>query len=62
MWLTATSYHRSQVLAPSPAYLQLPLPRPGETPQSIMGAGPGPRGAQDFYWFLETITAKELLD
>lgn len=62
MWLTATSYHRSQVLAPSPENLQLPLPRPGDTPQSIMGGGPGPLGAQDFYWFVETITSKELLD
>jgi hypothetical protein len=62
MWLTATSYHRSQVLSPSPEYLQLPLPRPGETPQQIMGGGPGPLGAQDFYWFVETITSRELLD
>ncbi len=61
MWLTATSYHRSQVLAPSPENLQLPLPHPGETPQQIMGGGSGPLGTQDFYWFVETITSRELL-
>jgi len=62
MWLTATSYHRSQVMAPSPENLQLPLPHPGETPQQIMGGGSGPLGTQDFYWFVETITSRELLD
>lgn len=62
MWLTATSYHRSQVLAPAPANLQLPLPRPGETPQSIMAGGAGPLGPEDYYWFVETITSRELLD
>lgn len=62
MWLTATSYHRSQVLRPAPAKLQFPLPRPGEVPQSIMGGSPGPLGTGDFYWFVETITSREFLD
>lgn len=61
MWLTATSYHRSQALHPSPEELRLPVPRLGDTPQSIMGGGPGPLGAQDMYWFVEGITSKELL-
>lgn len=61
MWLTATSYHRSQLLAPSPVNLQLPLPQTGETPQSIMAGGPGPLGSHDCYWFVETITAREFL-
>lgn len=62
MWLTATSYHRSQAIHPTPAELRLPLPRAGQTPQSIMSGGPGPLGAQDFYWFVEGITSRELLD
>jgi hypothetical protein len=61
MWLTATSYHRSQTFDPSPEEVRLPAPRPGETPQLIMSGGPGPLGAQDMYWFVEGITSKELL-
>ncbi|MEI2276076.1 hypothetical protein OHC50_01145 [Paenarthrobacter ilicis] len=61
MWLTATSYHRSHTLDPSPEGLSLPLPRPDETPQSILSCGPGPLGAKDMYWFVEGITSQELL-
>lgn len=61
MWLTATSYHRSMTTAPSPEPLALPLPQPGQTPQSILGAGPGPEGANDMYWFVEGITSLELM-
>lgn len=61
MWLTATSYHRSQILHPSPEHLRLPVPRPGETPQSVLGAGPGHAGQQGMYWFVEGITSQEVL-
>lgn len=61
MWLTATSYHRSQDQDPSPEDLLPPTPRAGETPTSIMAGGPGPLGAQDIYWLVEGMTSRELL-
>ncbi|TLM73146.1 hypothetical protein [Pseudarthrobacter sp. NamB4] len=61
MWLTATSYHRPQDRHPSPEDLQLPTPRTGETPSSIMAGGPGPLGGEDMYWFVEGVTSRELL-
>ena len=61
MWLTATSYHRPQAAYPSPDELSLPVPRAGETPQSILSAGPGHEGLRDMYWFVEGITSRELL-
>jgi hypothetical protein len=62
LWLTATSYHRSQKKYPTPEQLSPRLPRPGEEPNRIMGGGPGPDGVGDMYWFVETITARELIE
>ena len=62
LWLTATSYHRSQNRYPTPKELSPPLPRPGETPNRIMCGGPGLNGDGDMYWFVETITSRELIE
>ena len=62
LWLTATSYHRSRTKYPSPEQLFLPLPRPGEEPNRIMCGGPGPGGAGDMYWFVETITSRQFIN
>jgi hypothetical protein len=62
LWLTATSYHRSQKMHPTPEKLTPQLPRPGERPNRIMCGGPGPDGVGDMYWFVETITSRELIE
>ena len=62
MWLTATSYHRSQKKYPTPEQLRLRLPRPVEKPNRILGGGPGPDGAGDMYWFVESVTSRELIE
>lgn len=62
LWLTATSYHRSQTKYPTPDQLRPSLPRPGERPNRIMGSGPGPDGEASMYWIVETITSCELID
>ena len=62
LWLTATSYHRSQKKYPSPKALSPRLPRPGEEPNRVMCGGPGPNGVGDIYWFVETITSRELIE
>lgn len=59
LWLTATSYHRSQQKYPTPEGLVPPLPKPGEQPNRIMCGGHD--GAGDMYWFVETITSREFL-
>ena len=61
MWLTALSVHRAEKLDPSPDQLVPRLPRLDETPNRLTCGGLGPTGEEDFYWFVETITAKELL-
>jgi hypothetical protein len=62
LWLTATSYHRSQKEYPTPEELSPRLPRPGEEPNRIMCGGPGPDGVSDMYWFVETISSRQLLE
>lgn len=62
LWLTATSYHRSQMKYPTPKRLSPRLPRPGEEPTRIMCGGPGPDGVSDMYWFVETITSRQLIE
>ena len=66
LWLTATSYHRSQKKYPTPEELSPRLPRPDEEPNRIMCGGPGPDGgpgpSSDMYWFVETITSRQLIE
>jgi hypothetical protein len=62
LWLTATSYHRSQTKYPTPENLPPRLPRPGEEPNRILCGGPGPDGVSDMYWFVETITSRQLIE
>lgn len=59
MYLTATSYKRSQSTYPTPAGLKPRLPRSEETPNRILCGGPDELG---FYWFVETIASKEELE
>ncbi|SDJ08355.1 hypothetical protein SAMN05444157_1648 [Frankineae bacterium MT45] len=59
LWLTGTSYHRSQVIFPSPAKLKPELPDLNETATQILTGGPGFGGVNDMYWFIESITARE---
>ncbi|MFC0002612.1 hypothetical protein [Micromonospora siamensis] len=61
MWLTATSYKRSQVTHPTPEGLRLPLPKPGEDPSRIMGGAPE-AGDDGMYWFVETITSRQFIE
>ncbi|MGW7682151.1 hypothetical protein ACWGID_15510 [Kribbella sp. NPDC054772] len=60
-WLTATSHHRSQAVVPAPDQLGPRLPSPDEQPNRILCGGPGPAGAADMYWWVETITSRELI-
>ncbi|EXG79861.1 hypothetical protein [Cryptosporangium arvum] len=62
MFLTATSFRRSQMVRPAPTGLVPRLPRPGEEPARLLCAGPGDDGAMDMYWFVEAITSRELLE
>lgn len=62
LWLTATSYHRSQKKYPTPEKLSPRLPRLGEEPNRIMCGGPGLDGVSDMYWFVETITSRQLIE
>lgn len=62
LWLTATSAHRAEMVSPSPANLVPRLPSSDETPNRLTCGGLGPDGQDDMYWFVETITARELLD
>lgn len=62
LWLTATSYRRPQRDYPTPEKLSLRLPRPGEEPNRIMCGGPGPDGVSGMYWFVETITSRQLIE
>lgn len=58
LYLTATSYLRPQWNYPVPPELKPPLPGPDETPNRITCGGPDESGV---YWFVETITSKEIL-
>lgn len=62
LWLTATSYHRSTEAFPPPSGLSPRLPRPDEQPSRIMCGGLGPDSPDDLYWFMETVTSRELID
>lgn len=62
LWLTAASVHRTEMLDPSPEHLVPRLPGIGETPNRLTCGGLGPDGEKDMYWFVETITARELLE
>jgi hypothetical protein len=46
----------------SPGNLVPRLPRPEETPNRLTCGGLGHAGVDDLYWFVETITSRELLD
>ena len=61
-WLTGHSFVRSQVRDPSPSGLVQRLPSLEETPNRLTCGGLGPDGENDMYWFVETITARELLE
>lgn len=61
MYLTATSYRRSQMKHPAPENLIPRLPRPDEEPNRILCAAPdGAKG--NMYWFVEAITAREIIE
>jgi len=61
LWLTAISAHRQERKNPSPPTLVPRLPRRGETPNRLTCGGLGPKGEEDMYWFVETITSRELI-
>jgi hypothetical protein len=58
MWLTATSYQRSLTIHPTPWYLDLALPKPGEPSQSGLISGLGAGEHEQMYWFVESITSR----
>ena len=62
MWLTATSYRRSQMLYPAPDGLSLPVPQSADVPNRILGGGPGVGSEVGMYWFVETVTTRELVE
>jgi hypothetical protein len=62
IWLTATSYRRSQMQYPSPEKLCPSLPQAGVEPSRILCGGLGPNGADDMWWFVETITSRRLVE
>lgn len=59
LWLTGLSAHRSELRSPTPDLLIPPLPLNGEQPNRMSCAGPGSQG---FYWFVETITTRALVE
>lgn len=63
MHLTATSFHRTVTSEPAPDELVPALPQDNQTPNLLLcgGLDRRPQGAQDLYWFVETITSRELL-
>ncbi|MBL7256426.1 hypothetical protein [Paractinoplanes lichenicola] len=61
MWLTATSFRRSHMTAPAPEGLDPPLPQPGEEPNRIMGGAPAGEDDGEMYWFVETITSRQII-
>jgi hypothetical protein len=61
-WLTGTSYHRSEMKHPAPEGLHLQPPRRGEQPNRITCGGLERAAAGDMYWFVETITSRQLID
>lgn len=61
MWLTATSYHRSMLKYPTPDDLDFPVPLNGAQAQKFLSSGPGARGIDDLFWFVEGITQRGVL-
>lgn len=61
LWLTATSVHRAEKMDPSPPGLVPRLPWRDETPNRFTCGGLGPKAEKDMYWFVETVTARELI-
>lgn len=61
LWLTATSVHRAEKMSPSPPGLVPRSPRRGETPNRFTCGGLGPKAENDMYWFVETVTSRELI-
>lgn len=61
LWLTAASVHRAEKMYPSPPGLVPRLPTPAETPSRLTCGGLGAGGENDMYWFVETVTALELI-
>ncbi len=59
-WLTGHSWLRNQAGNPTPPGITPRLPRPGETPNRMTCGGLGPDG-QNFYWFVEAITSREVM-
>jgi hypothetical protein len=62
MWLTATSFRRSQTTSPVPEGLNPRLPNPGEESNRIMGGAPAYEEAGEMYWFVETITSRQVVE
>lgn len=62
MWLTATSYRRSQMTFPAPEGLMPALPKTGDTPNRIMGGAPDRDGSGEMYWFVETVTSRQIIE
>jgi hypothetical protein len=62
MYLTATSFRRSQTTSPVPNGLNSPLPKPGEEPNRIMGGAPAHDEDGEMYWFVETITSRHIVE
>lgn len=60
MWLTGTSYRRSQLLYPAPDRVLAPGCGGGETPNRILGGGPAEDNS--VFWFVESITSKKVID
>ena len=58
LWLTGTSYHRSETLNPTPKGIKPPFPTVTEQPSRILSGAIGPEG---IYWMHETITSEEFL-
>ena len=63
MFLTATSFHREAASEPAPEGLVSAPPVDHETPNILLSGGldSRPASGEDFYWFVETITSRELL-
>lgn len=62
MWLTATTYCRSQLRHPTPDRILAGRPVAEETPTRITGCGLGADNSVDIYWLVESITSLEIID
>lgn len=63
--MTVTSYQRSFEAEPAPTELVPAPPEGDETPNLLLGGGVGPVSpgeAESMYWWVETITSRELLE